>query len=320
MLITNLLNKMSIVKSYSFPKGEIRGDTFIIKHNVDSFTVIDCYLLSDSDYKENNRQKEIIDEIVSESEGRVRRFISTHPDHDHIAGIEELFKRWPTKNFYAVSNDIPGNEDDDSLTKYIELKKHHNYAIKEGISRKWLNDRDANHGSSGICFQWPILDNEFFKAALTKVKKGEEVNNICPVFTYSINQGPTYMWMGDLETEMQEAYYNSCKDRIPKVDILFQPHHGRTSGAVPKDLLNALDPQIIVIGNAPSNHISYGDSRKTITQNSAGDLTFVNEGSYIHIYSQNRVDNLPDNLEIINDKYLYYRPMSMYYCGSLKVR
>lgn len=320
MLITNRLNKMSIVKSYSFPKGEIRGDTFYIKHSVDSFTVIDCYLLSDSKFEENNRQKEIIDDIVSESKGRIRRFISTHPDNDHIAGIEVLFKSWPTKNFYAVSNDIPGNEDDESLTKYIELKNNHNYAIKEGISRKWLNDRDANHGSSGICFQWPILDNEFFKAALTKVKKGEKVNNICPVFTYSINQGPTYMWMGDLETEMQEAYYNSCKGRIPKVDILFQPHHGRTSGAVPEDLLNAIDPQIIVIGNAPSQHISYGDSRKTITQNSAGDLTFVNEESYIHIYSQNDVDNLPDNLEIINDKYLHNRPESMYYCGSLKVR
>ena len=311
---------MSIVKSYSFPKGEIRGDTFYIKHNVDSFTVIDCYLLSDSDYEENNRQKEIIDEIVSESEGRIRRFISTHPDHDHIAGIEELFKSWPTENFYAVSNEIPENEDDESLTKYIELKKDHNYAIKEGISRKWLNDNDAEHGSSGIFFQWPILDNESFKAALTKVKKGEEVNNICPVFTYSIYQGPTYMWMGDLETEMQEAYYNYCKDRIPKVDILFQPHHGRTSGAVPKDLLNALDPQIIVIGNAPSNHISYGDSRKTITQNSAGDLTFVNEGGYIHIYSQNKVDNLPDNLEKINYKNIHNTPGSMYYCGSLKVR
>ena len=311
---------MSIVKSFSFPKGEIRGDTFYIKHGVDSFTVIDCYLLSESKFKENNRQKEIIDEIVSESKGRIRRFISTHPDHDHIAGIEELFQSWPTENFYAVSNEIPGNKDDMSLTKYIELKQEHNYTIKEGISRKWLNDKDAEHGGSGINFKWPILNNDSFKEALAKVKKGEEINNICPVFTYSISQGPTYMWMGDLETKMQQAYYNACKNRIPKADILFQPHHGRTTGSVPDELLNAIDPQIIIIGNAPSKHIEYGDSRKTITQNKAGDLTFINEDDYIHIYSQNKVDNLPDNLEKISDRLWknVYEPT--YYCGSLKIR
>lgn len=311
---------MSIVKSFSFPKGEIRGDTFYIKHGVDSFTVIDCYLLSESKFKENNRQKEIINEIVRESKGRIRRFISTHPDHDHIAGIEELFSSWPTDNFYAVSNDIPENKDDVSLVKYIDLKKGHNYAIKEGISRKWLNDKDDEHGSSGINFKWPVLSNETFKEALAKVKNGEEINNICPVFTYSIIEGASYMWMGDLETKMQKAYYNECKDRIPKVDILFQPHHGRSTGAVPDELLNAIDPQIIIIGNAPSKHIDYGDSRKTITQNTAGDLTFVNEGNYIHIYSQRKVDNLPDNLEYIFDKALKNTCESTYYCGSLKVK
>lgn len=310
----------TIVKSFSFPKGEIRGDTFYIKHGVDSFTVIDCYLLTNSEYDENNRQKEIIDEIVKESNGRIRRFISTHPDHDHIAGIEELFRRWSTENFYAVSNEIPENKDDSSLTKYIEIKKKYNYSIEEGISRKWLNDGDNEHGSSGINFKWPILTNQAFKDALTKVKNGEEVNNICPVFTYTIKEGARYMWMGDLLTGMQEEYYSACKNNIPKVDILFQPHHGRTTGAVPEELLNAIDPQIIIIGNAPSKHIDYGDSRKTITQNAAGDLTFVNEDDYIHIYSQNKVNNLPDNLEQIFEKALknVYEPT--YYCGSLKVR
>lgn len=311
---------MSVVKSFSFPKGEIRGDTYYIKHGVDSFTVIDCYLLTNSAHAENNRQNEIIDEIIKESNNRIRRFISTHPDHDHIAGIEELFRRWPTENFYAVSNNIPSDEDDASLTKYIELKKNHNYPIKEGISRKWLNDGDDEHGSSGINFKWPILSNPVFKDALEKVKRGEEVNNICPIFTYSIKEGARYMWMGDLLTKMQEEYYSVCKNKIPKVDILFQPHHGRTTGAVPDDLLNAIDPQIIVIGNAPSKHIDYGDSRKTITQNTAGDLTFINEDDYIHIYSQNKVDNLPDNIEKISDRLWgnVYEPT--YYCGSLKVR
>lgn len=308
----------SIIKSFSFPKGEIRGDTFYIKHAVDSFTVIDCYLLTDSKYAENNRQKEIIDEIVKESKGRIRRFISTHPDHDHIAGIEELFKRWPTDNFYAVNNEVPENKDDVSLTKYIELKKNHNCAIKEGISRKWLNDGDEEHGSSGIFFQWPVLTNQSFKDALDKVKKGEKINNICPVFTYSLKYGATYMWMGDLETEMQQAYYDAAES-VPHVNILFQPHHGRDSGSVPEELLDKLNPQLIIIGNAPSKHIDYGDTRNTITQNTSGDLLFENDGGYVHIYSQNEVDNLPDCLVKQRLRDIVFYKGTPNYCGSLRV-
>lgn len=313
----------SIVKSFSFPKGETRGDTFYIKHGVDSFTVIDCYLLTGSDYPENNRQKEIIDEIVEQSEGKIRRFISTHPDHDHIAGIEELFRRWPTDNFYAVANNVPLDENDASLSKYIQLKKEKNYAIKQGIKRCWLNDDNGiedPHKASGIHFLWPDLNNEKFKAALKVVEEGGKKNNISPILTYTINGGAKYMWMGDLETGLQTAYYETFKSSIPHVNILFQPHHGRTTGAVPDELLKLLKPQLIIIGNAPSEYIDYGDSQKTITQNTSGDLLFENEGEYVHIYSQNKVDNLPDCLENLPLRDIALYKGTPNYCGSLKLK
>ena len=314
---------MSFVKSFSFPKGDIRGDTFYINHGVDSFTVIDCYLLSNSEHEENNRQKEIIDEIVEESGDKIRRFISTHPDSDHIAGIEELFRCWPTDNFYAVDNNVPADEDDASLSKYIYLKKNNNYAIKKGIKRCWLNDdngKDDPHKASGIHFLWPKLDNEDFKNALKTVAEGGKKNKISPVITYTLRGGARYMWMGDLETDMQKAFYEECKDCIPHVNILFQPHHGRASGAVPDDLMKVLNPQLIIIGNAPSGHIDYGNAQMTITQNSSGDLLFENDGEYVHIYSQNKVTNLPSCLEK-----LPFRDIALYsktpcYCGSLKVK
>lgn len=311
---------MSIVKSFSFPKGEIRGDTFYIKHGVNSFTVIDCYLLADSANKENNRQKEIIDEIVEQSEGRVRRFISTHPDKDHIAGIEELLRRWQTTNFYAVKNDIPADKNDPSLSKYIEMKDKYNYSIEKGIKRCWLNDSNDENKSSGIHFYWPVTSNIKFKEALDNVSRGQRVNDICPIFTYSINNGATYMWMGDLETEMQQTYYEECFDGIPCVNILFQPHHGRKSASIPSELLDALDPQLIIIGNAPSEHINYGDSRMTITQNTSGDLVFVNDGGYVHIYSQNKLYYRPSCLKFLQSKCESPDKGTPYYCGSLKLR
>ncbi len=127
------------------------------------------------------------------------------------------------------------------------------------------------------------------------------------------------MWMGDLETDMQQEYYDTYSDNIPRVNVLFQPHHGRKSASVPSDLLGKLNPQLIIIGNAPSEHIDYGDSEVTITQNTSGDLMFVNEGEYIHIYSQNEVNNKPKGLEKIFSKYFTPDKRTPYYLGSLKV-
>ena len=122
---------MSIVKSFSFPSGEIRGDMFYIKHGSNNFTVIDCYLSDGSEA--NDRMSEIIEEIKSESTGRICRFISTHPDNDHIKGIEKLDETWKILNFYAVKNNRPANGNDASLTRYQWLLANKNYEVKNYI-------------------------------------------------------------------------------------------------------------------------------------------------------------------------------------------
>lgn len=314
---------MSIVKSYSFPEGDIRGDMYYIKHGTNNFTVIDCYLKDGNG--RNARKDEIICEINKESAGRICRFISTHPDNDHIAGIEHLDNNWEITNFYAVENNRPADDSDDSLTRYNWLLNNKNYAIHRGIKRAWLNDSNNDNGSSGINFQWPDLNNEKFKQVLKLVSEGKDVNNICPIFTYSIENGATYMWMGDLETDMQQAYYDEYYADIPTVDILFQPHHGRKSGKVPNDLLEALNPKLIIIGNSPAEHIDYGDSIQTITQNTAGDIRFENENNEVHIYTKNKIDNKPKCLKIkqgrnnITKVEYGYSVVDWYYVGTLTV-
>lgn len=58
----------------------------------------------------------------------------------------------------------------------------------------------------------------------------------------------------------------------------------------------------------------------TITQDSAGDLTFINRGGYVHIYSENKVDNLPACLEKQHEQSIKNAIHKDFYCGSLKVK
>ena len=68
--------QMSTVKS--FATGE--GDTYYIQHGSDNFTIIDCRMAEDRD--------DILEELKDQSaEKGITRFISTHPDDDHIRGL-----------------------------------------------------------------------------------------------------------------------------------------------------------------------------------------------------------------------------------------
>lgn len=89
--------------------------------------------------------------------------------------------------------------------------------------------------------------------------------------SYSLNSGATVLWMGDLESDFMEKI--KAEITIGQVDILFAPHHGRDSGKVPADLLKKMKPKLIIIGEAPSEHLNYYEGYNTITQNSAGDIT-----------------------------------------------
>lgn len=88
--------------------------------------------------------------------------------------------------------------------------------------------------------------------------------------------------MGDLETD----FMNNIKDNIklPKINFLFAPHHRRDSGKVPEVWLKQLKPDLIIIGKASSEDLNYYKGYDTITQNTAGDITFSISNKKCEIY------------------------------------
>jgi beta-lactamase superfamily II metal-dependent hydrolase len=113
------------------------------------------------------------------------------------------------------------------------------------------------------------------------------------------------LWMGDIETDFLEK----VKDEIDfeEIDVLFAPHHGRESGKIPEDILTVLNPKIVVIGEAKSKDLNYYSGYNTITQNSAGDITFDCVDGKVHIYVGSdtySVDFLNDEKQDAYDNYI----------------
>lgn len=299
---------MSIIKSFSV--GD--GDMFYINHNSENFTVIDCYM------HENNKDR-IMNEISNKSEDKkITRFISTHPDEDHILGLKEYVEKIGINNFYCVENEANKEVETDDFKKYCSLRDGENhFYLSEGCRRKWMNQEGEDNfgkyiGGSGINVLWPNTNNQYFKEALEKAKKGESPNNISPIIKYSLKDGVKVLWFGDLEKDFMENIKDDLE--ISEADIIFAPHHGRESGKIPKEILDKILPKLIIIGEAPSENLNYYRGYNTITQNKAGDITFYCEEEKVHICVSNNnysVDFLKD--ENKEDEY------DDYYIGTLKL-
>lgn len=293
---------MSIVKSFSV--GE--GDMFYIKHNADSFTIIDCCLPSE-------RQLDILLELITQSaEKHIIRFISTHPDEDHLIGLNVLEHLFNFTNFYCTKNEATKSIITPAFRTYCSLRdSSHAFYVTRGCRRCWINKDDDQGKSAGITFLWPDITNEAYKTEQALAENGRSPNNASLIAQYSLNNGVSMLWMGDLEYDFMSAIDEEIT--FDKVNILFASHHGRQSGRIPSAWLEQLNPDIIVLGEAPSDQLAYEaySSYNTITQNSAGDITFDCLGNKVHVYAS--------NLTYTVDFLTYELPISATYIGTLTV-
>lgn len=296
---------MSKIKSFSVGNG----DMFYISHNSDNFTTIDCCLTDEV-------KNDILNEILSESSGKgISRFISTHPDDDHIKGLIDYDNKFGIMNFYRVDNNTTKNSiETEDFRRYKKLRddSHKSFELKKGCQRKWMNISDDERDGAGLSCLWPITENERYQAALYTAADGGSPNNISPAIRYSVGDF-SFLWMGDMETGMQEEFDSRVNNE--HTTVVFAPHHGRKSGHIPSSLMDKLTPKLVVVGEGPSSELDYYSGYNTITQNSSGNILFETNGGYLDVFVSNQLyDKTNGMVGNIN----HGEHFGMKYLGSIK--
>jgi len=270
---------MSIVRSFSVGVG----DMFTIKHNSSNFSIIDCYL-------KNENTEQIISKLKQDSMNKViRRFISTHPDQDHIKGINKIIEELEIPNFYCVKNNTKKEKSEIDFEHYKILKnRKETFFLNTGCKRAWMNEDDDTYlyGSAGLEILWPNTENDSFKEELIKAEETQSPNNISPIIRYQEGHQSSFLWMGDLESEFMEKISDKVDWKL--TDVIFAPHHSRKSAKIPKEILERIRPKIIVVGeveNGRSDLIEYYKGYNTITQMTAGDIVFDNQENETYVYT-----------------------------------
>ena len=88
---------------------------------------------------------------------------------------------------------------------------------------------------------------------------------------------------------MENDFLDKIKDNVnfTKADVIFAPHHGRKTGKIPKSILDEIEPKLIIIGEAESDHIGYYEGYNTITQNTTKNIVLDCGNQEVNIYTTN---------------------------------
>lgn len=214
----------------------------------------------------NFRQKEHpvnpIEYLNSFNINSVFRFIVTHPDMDHLDGIEAFFRNFNPSNVWDTDNKkemgsfegSPYNEDDWKFYKSIRDGKNTNQTrltLFSGSKGKYYNENDdGSCCGNGLFILAPTPE------ILNDAIENDDYNDCSYVILYRPPNGAKVIIAGDSHDGTWEHILENWEDEVKDCDVLLAPHHGRDSKRS-YDFLDTLNPKITFFGNAKSEHLAY---------------------------------------------------------------
>ncbi len=179
----------------------------------------------------NNKYGTIVCEYIKEYvDGSLDIVVATHPDADHIGGLDTVLKN------FSVSTII------DSGKKH-STKTYDDYinAVFNEIGAVFLNDSDMSFSlGEGVTF------------SVIEIIDDSSDNNENSVITMLDAHGTIFLFTGDLEEHLEKEYLHLFKD----INILKVAHHGsKTSTSF--DFLNKTKPEFAVISCGNNNRYGH---------------------------------------------------------------
>ena len=320
-----------------------QGDCSVINHNSGHITVIDVCNAKPSDVlteglttkmaqleigvSGNFQQKKYpvnpISYLKDHSITSIFRYIQTHPDMDHMDGIEALFDEFRPINFWDTDNNkemdnsswgnSPYNEDDWEFYKNLRDTKPYNnpkrLALLAGAKGQYWNVReDGSTAGDGLYILAPTQDLIDF------AKKDEDFNDCSYVLLYRTAKN-RILFAGDSHDDTWVHILENYRNDVDNIDLLIAPHHGRDSKRS-YDFLDTLNPTLTFFGNANSQHLAYSAWRNRglsyITNNQANCMVVDASKKPMELYVTHK-----NFAKRVNSETFYNDTFKAWYVGSI---
>lgn len=295
------------------------GDCTIIEHEDKKTSMIDICNgnLTSEDKTDPITYLREIQNLQYGDKGKIFRFILTHPDMDHMDGIERLCKNFEIINFWdsdhtktmeSISDEGGYSQEDWDFYDKIHKKTKKNITRME-LYKGCEGEYYTNHGIKIISPNKELVQE-------LKDKKNPNWNDISYVLLFETH-GRKILFCGDSGNTSWKYIIGNKKTReniqeknpidmtdeekeilenikmLKNIDILFAPHHGRKSGGDNfNEYLDFLNPKLAILGSAKCEHKNYKafNNKKIplLTNDEAGDITFEFIGDRIKLTCSKR--------------------------------
>lgn len=293
------------------------GDCTIIEHNSGRRTMIDIcggnlkvrqlaveaetlWLVQESrkrvvNHRMCERPTNPINYMKTNGLGTIWRFILSHPDMDHMDGLDELVREIGVFNFWdtgarrnmKTDNFFRYNEED--WNTYEKIVADMYPRVRTGIRQagdkfSFANMlKDGEKGGDGLHICAPG------KELLDDPNVDDDVNEASYIVSYR-SAGGKLVFPGDAHDESWSYAIEHHHSSVENCAFLLAPHHGRDSGRS-YDFLDVLQPKMTWLGCSPSKHIDYRqwDRRglERLTSNQTGNVVLEIGDSFYDIWIEN---------------------------------
>lgn len=242
------------------------------------------------DYKQKKEPDNPILYLKEKGINEIFRFIVTHPDMDHLDGIQDLFQEFNVINFWDTNNTKEISDKASSGGYNMEDWKFY-VSLRDGkISPS--NRLTYSSGNSNLYYNEDYIEVlSPTTDILNSCNEKSNWNDSSYVLLFSPPKADGSNWKilfaGDSEDLTWEHILKNHSEKIKNIDILFAPHHGRDSNRN-FNFLNEITPKITLFGNANSKHLAYNKYFPIrITNNQAGYIILETSPENIKLYVKN---------------------------------
>lgn len=184
------------------------------------------------DAGKSNYGNTVVNYLNSQEKGMtVDYLVATHPDADHIGGMQDVFKTMNVKNF-IYPKDAP--HDTQTWKNVLSLASSEGCTIKDSTPGTTFNI-----GGAVMKFIQPSKDYSD--------------NNDDSVVTYLDYKNAEFLFTGDIEAAVEKDMV--AQGLVPNIDFMSIPHHG-SKGSSTTEFVTKADPEyaIVSVGDNSYGH------------------------------------------------------------------
>lgn len=218
------------------------------------------------------------------------RFVLSHPDCDHIDGLDALCREFTLSNYW--DSGVRRTKPDFAGSPFREEDWDRHEALRDGtgvtslVKRAGARFQYANEGDDHDGLYILAPDDGLVEAAHAT----GDLNDASYVLLYR-SVGGRVLIPGDAHDKTWAFVLETSADDVDGVPLLIAPHHGRKSGR-DYSFLDDVRPQLTLFGCAPSDALAYDAWNRRglpfVTNNQAGNVTVECSDGQMHVFVENQ--------------------------------